>query len=82
MSIMPPSFAIILRSSLSLCLTRLLTTSTNSSVGGKTFDPNLHNAVMHVDDETFGESEVVEVFAKGYARGDKVLRHSMVKVAN
>ena len=49
---------------------------------GKTFDPNLHNAVMHVDDEAFGESEVVEVFAKGYARGDKVLRHSMVKVAN
>ena len=49
---------------------------------GKEFDPNLHNAVMHVDDEAFGESEVVEVFAKGYARGDKVLRHSMVKVAN
>ena len=49
---------------------------------GKTFDPNVHNAVMHVDDEAFGESEIVEVFAKGYARGDKVLRHSMVKVAN
>ena len=49
---------------------------------GKTFDPNLHNAVMHVDDETLGESEVAEVFAKGYIRGDKVLRHSMVKVAN
>lgn len=49
---------------------------------GKTFDPNVHNAVMHVDDDTVGESEVVEVFAKGYARGDKVLRHSMVKVAN
>ena len=49
---------------------------------GKTFDPNVHNAVMHVDDEAYGESEVVEVFAKGYARGDKVLRHSMVKVAN
>ena len=49
---------------------------------GKTFDPNMHNAVMHVDDEAFGESEIVEVFAKGYARGDKVLRHSMVKVAN
>ncbi len=49
---------------------------------GKTFDPNVHNAVMHVDDDSFGESEVVEVFAKGYARGDKVLRHSMVKVAN
>ena len=49
---------------------------------GKTFDPNLHNAVMHVDDEAYGESEIVEVFAKGYARGDKVLRFSMVKVAN
>ena len=49
---------------------------------GKEFDPNVHNAVMHVDDESCGESEIVEVFAKGYARGDKVLRHSMVKVAN
>ena len=49
---------------------------------GKPFDPNVHNAVMHVDDETLGESEVAEVFAKGYIRGDKVLRHSMVKVAN
>ena len=49
---------------------------------GKTFDPNVHNAVMHVDDEACGDSEIVEVFAKGYARGDKVLRHSMVKVAN
>lgn len=49
---------------------------------GKPFDPNLHNAVMHIDDESVGENEVVEVFMKGYARGDKVLRHSMVKVAN
>ena len=49
---------------------------------GKEFDPNVHNAVMHIDDESFGESEVAEVFAKGYIRGDKVLRHSMVKVAN
>ncbi len=49
---------------------------------GKTFDPNLHNAVMHIDDESFGEGEVVEVFAKGYQRGDKVLRYSVVKVAN
>ena len=49
---------------------------------GKPFDPNLHNAVMHVEDESFGEGEVVEVFMKGYAKGDKVLRHSMVKVAN
>ena len=49
---------------------------------GEQFDPNVHNAVMHINDESFGESEVVEVFAKGYIRGDKLLRHSMVKVAN
>ncbi len=49
---------------------------------GEKFDPNVHNAVMHVDDESLGENEVVEVFMKGYIKGDKVLRHSMVKVAN
>ena len=49
---------------------------------GKTFDPNLHNAIMHVDDEQFGEGEIVEVFMKGYIKGDKVIRHSVVKVAN
>ena len=49
---------------------------------GKEFDPNLHNAVMHVDDESVGENIVVEVFMKGYKKGDKILRHSMVKVAN
>ena len=49
---------------------------------GKSFDPNLHNAVMHVEDEAAGEGEIVEVFMKGYAKGDKVLRYSMVKVAN
>ena len=49
---------------------------------GKTFDPNLHNAVMHVEDENASEGEIVEVFMKGYAKGDKVLRYSMVKVAN
>ena len=49
---------------------------------GKEFDPNFHNAVMHVDDESVGENIVVEVFMKGYKKGDKVLRHSMVKVAN
>ena len=49
---------------------------------GAAFDPNLHNAVMHVDDEAYGENEIVEVFMKGYRKGDKVLRHSMVKVAN
>ena len=48
----------------------------------KVFDPNLHNAVMHVEDETLGESEIVEVFQKGYCKGDKVIRCAMVKVAN
>lgn len=47
-----------------------------------TFDPNLHEAVMHIEDEKFGEKEVVEVFRKGYKIGDKVVRHAMVKVAN
>ena len=46
------------------------------------FDPNLHNAVMHIEDEQFGQNQIAEVFQKGYKRGDKVLRHSMVKVAN
>lgn len=48
----------------------------------KTFDPNLHEAVMHVEDENFGEKEIIEVFRKGYKIGDKVVRHAMVKVAN
>ncbi len=51
------------------------------AVGGK-FDPNLHNAVMHVEDDEHGEGEVVEVLQKGYMCGDKVLRYAMVKVAN
>lgn len=46
------------------------------------FDPNFHNAVMHIEDENYGKNEIVEVFQKGYKRGDKVLRYSMVKVAN
>jgi len=46
------------------------------------FDPNLHNAVMHVEDEQYGENEIVEVFQKGYKKENKILRHSMVKVAN
>ena len=49
---------------------------------GEKFDPNLHNAVMHTDDENYGENEVVEEFMKGYTLKDKVIRHSMVKVAN
>lgn len=49
---------------------------------GKEFDPNLHNAVMHVEDESVGENVVVEEFQKGYTYKDFVVRHSMVKVAN
>ncbi len=49
---------------------------------GESFDPNLHNAVMHIDDEKCDANVVVEVFQKGYKMGDKVIRHSMVKVAN
>ncbi len=49
---------------------------------GDSFDPQIHNAVMHVDDDTMGESVVAEVFQKGYKMGDKVIRHAMVKVAN
>lgn len=49
---------------------------------GKEFDANLHNAVMHIEDEEFGENVVVEELQKGYLYKESVLRHSMVKVAN
>ena len=49
---------------------------------GQTFDPNLHNAVMHVEDENLGENTVAEVFQAGFQLGDKVIRFAMVKVAN
>ena len=49
---------------------------------GKEFDPNFHNAVMHVEDENLGENIVAEEFQKGYLYRDSVVRHSMVKVAN
>lgn len=49
---------------------------------GKEFDPNVHNAVMHVEDESVGEQIIVEVFQKGYTYRDSVVRCSMVKVAN
>lgn len=49
---------------------------------GEEFNPELHNAVMHIDDEQQGENTVVEEFQKGYKIGDRVIRHSMVKVAN
>ena len=48
----------------------------------KVFDPNLHNAVMHIEDENYKEGEIVEVFQKGYIYSDKVIRYAMVKVAN
>ncbi|MCR4782259.1 MAG: nucleotide exchange factor GrpE [Lachnospiraceae bacterium] len=49
---------------------------------GKPFDPAFHNAVMHIEDENYGENEVVEELQKGYMYKDTILRHSMVKVAN
>ena len=54
------------------------------SVGaaGETFDPNLHNAVMHIEDDTLGEGEITEVFQKGYKKGKHIIRFAMVKSAN
>lgn len=49
---------------------------------GQPFDPEKHNAVMHIEDDSFGENTVAEVFQKGYQMGDKVVRFAMVKVAN
>ena len=49
---------------------------------GEVFDPNMHNAVMHIDDESLGEGEIVEVFQKGYKRGKRIIRFAMVKSAN
>ena len=49
---------------------------------GDTFDPNLHNAVMHIDDENLGENTLAMVFQKGFKIGDKVIRFAMVQVAN
>ncbi|MGI6028042.1 MAG: nucleotide exchange factor GrpE [Candidatus Heteroscillospira sp.] len=49
---------------------------------GKTFDPAIHNAVMHVDDDKYGEGEIILEFERGFRMGDKVIRFSMVQVAN
>ncbi|ALP89555.1 nucleotide exchange factor GrpE [Clostridium butyricum] len=46
------------------------------------FDPNFHNAVMHIEDESLEKNVVAEVFQKGYKKDDKIIRHTMVKVAN
>ena len=55
---------------------------TEIAAEGEKFDPEKHNAVMHVEDESFGENEIVEVFQRGFTLGDKVIRFAMVKVAN
>ncbi len=49
---------------------------------GEAFNPEVHNAVMHVEDDSLGENVIVQELQKGYKMGDRVLRHSMVKVAN
>ena len=49
---------------------------------GEKFDPNFHDAMMHEENEEYGEGEIVEVFRKGYKTGDKIIRHALVKVAN
>lgn len=66
---------------------QLLTTLTELGVSpieaiGQEFDPNLHNAVMHIEDDAFGENVVADEFQKGYMYKESVIRHSMVKVAN
>ena len=55
---------------------------TEIAAEGEKFDPEKHNAVMHVEDESFGENEIVEVFQRGFTLGDKVIRFAMVKVVN
>ena len=49
---------------------------------GQSFDPTVHNAVMHIDDEAYGENEVAQVFQAGFMLGDKVIRYAIVQVAN
>ena len=49
---------------------------------GEVFDPNIHNAVMHIEDESLGEGVIVEVFQRGYRKGNKIIRFAMVKTAN
>ena len=49
---------------------------------GETFDPNMHNAVMHIEDESMGENTIAQVFQKGFKIGEKIVRFAMVQVAN
>ncbi|MBE6930868.1 MAG: nucleotide exchange factor GrpE [Ruminococcaceae bacterium] len=62
------------------CLSKLKITEAPGA--GEQFDPNIHNAVMHVEDESCDDNTIIEVFQKGFLMGDRVVRHSMVKVAN
>lgn len=64
--------------------TKIMTDSGVTAFGekGDAFDPTLHNAVMHIEDDSLGESEIAEVFEKGYMLGERVLRPATVKVAN
>ena len=75
------------RKGIEMTLTQFETVLTKLGVSaieavGKEFDPEMHNAVMHVDDDSVGENIVVEEFEKGFKLGDKVIRFSVVKVAN
>ncbi len=75
------------RKGLEMIMTQFETALTQLGVSqieavGKPFDANLHNAVMHVEDESVGENTIVEEFERGFKIGDKVLRYSVVKVAN
>lgn len=71
----------LVKKQLSDTLSKLNVTEINAV--GEEFDPNLHNAVMHIEDETVADNTVVEEFLKGYIyKDERVVRHSMVKVAN
>ena len=72
-----------------LILTAKTTTSVFEKLGveefgkvGEAFDPNIHNAVFHIDDPAYGDGEIVEVFQKGYKKGKHIIRFAMVKTAN
>ena len=70
-----------------MTMTQLVTIFTGLGVEifgevGDAFDPNLHNAVMHIDDENFGENTICQVFQKGFKIGEKIVRFAMVQVAN
>lgn len=76
-----------LKKGVQMTMDGLLSTLTTLGVeaygeSGDEFDPNYHNAVMHVDDEELGENVIVDVFQKGYKINDKVIRPAMVKTAN